>query len=305
MPDHVLTEEPLQFGEGGRLLGILTVPSAQPRIAGDLPAFVFLTAGTLHRVGPARLHARLARELAKLGFHSLRVDLSGTGDSPPRSGLTNQQSVAADYKEIVSVLDTRLGRVPLVLAGLCSGADNAIRLTPTDPRIVGIVLLDPFCYPDAGFATRAALQKYANPSRYIAAVKRRISHMKMPMEEKALHIESAEYWTIRDLPTREQMQAAFAALKARNGRALSVLTQYARPYYNQAGQLERIVGVDGYRLFCTELFWPRVEHTFPLEFHRLRLMEEIRSWARGYLPVKEAPERAAITVGPDLAECGS
>ena len=51
MPDRVLTEEPLQFGEGGRLVGILTLPSAPPRNAQGLPVFVILSAGLLHRVG--------------------------------------------------------------------------------------------------------------------------------------------------------------------------------------------------------------------------------------------------------------
>ena len=49
--------------------------------------FVFLSAGLLHRVGPHGLHVRLARELAQMGFSSLRVDLAGTGDSPPQPRL--------------------------------------------------------------------------------------------------------------------------------------------------------------------------------------------------------------------------
>src|SRR5262245_50121121 len=122
MPDQVLMEEPLQFGEGGRLLGILTSPSMPARNAEQLPVFVFLSAGSLHRVGPHRLHVRLARTLSRMGFSSLRVDLAGTGDSPPDHGLTNQQSVAADFEEILAVLESRLGYLPLVLAGLCSGA---------------------------------------------------------------------------------------------------------------------------------------------------------------------------------------
>ena len=96
-----------------------------------LPVFVFLSAGSLHRVGPYRLYVRLARELARMGFSSLRVDLAGVGDSPARRGMTNQQSVAADFAEIASVLDARLGRVPFVLAGLCS---RRRQRNQTDPR---------------------------------------------------------------------------------------------------------------------------------------------------------------------------
>ena len=94
-----------------------------------------------------------------MGFSSLRVDLAGTGDSPPHPGLTYPQSVAADFGEISGVLESRLGRLPLVLAGLCSGAHNAVRLTPEEPRVVGMVLLDPICFPDGGFRVRVLVAR--------------------------------------------------------------------------------------------------------------------------------------------------
>ena len=56
MSDPVSMEEPLQFGDGGRLFGILTLSSMSPCKAPGLPVFVFLNAGLLHRVGPHRLY---------------------------------------------------------------------------------------------------------------------------------------------------------------------------------------------------------------------------------------------------------
>ncbi len=281
MSDTVLKEEALHFGEGGRLLGILTQADVPHHNARELPAFVFLNAGSLHRVGPSRLHVRLARELAPMGFSSLRVDLAGTGDSPRRPGLTNQQSVAADYNEIVGVLESRLGRVPLVLAGLCSGADNAIRLTLKEPRVVGLVLLDPICFPDTGFRARATIAKYTNPARYRGWLKRRFKEWTTSSGDRDKRVDPLAF---RDLPTLEQMRAAFQTIHGCGGRVLSVFTQYAyHNYYNQTGQLGRVVGVGGYQQFCTELFWPNVDHTYPLELHRLRLIEEIKTWAGGYI----------------------
>jgi hypothetical protein len=65
---------------------------------------------------------------------------------------------------------------------------------------------------------------------------------------------------------------------------MSVFTQYAfYRYYNYFGQLRRVVGVERYHQFCTELFWPQVEHTYPLELHRRRLIEEVKTWAAGYI----------------------
>ena len=282
MPDRVLTEEPLQFGEGGRLVGILTLPSMPPRNAQQLPVFVFLSAGLLHRVGPYRLHVRLGRELAQMGFSSLRVDLAGRGDSPPRPGLTNQQSVAADFAEILGVLDSRLGRLPLVLAGLCTGADNATSLTLKESRVVGMVLLDPICFPDRGFRTRLVVAKYTDPPRYVASLRRRFRDLKR-RRGKQEDDKSADPLALRDLPTREQLRAAFESIREREGRVLSVFTQYAHGYYNQSGQLARVLGVNGYEQFCTELYWPHVHHTYWLEMHRRRLMEEIKTWAGNYI----------------------
>lgn len=286
MPDHVLKEEPFQFGEGGRLFGVLTVPVMPPRNAQDLPVFVFLSAGVLHRVGPYRLYVRLARGLAQMGFSSLRVDLAGIGDSPRRSGFTNQQSVAADFAEILGVLELRLGRVPLVLAGLCSGADNAIRLAIAEARVVGMVLLDPICFPDhglSGFRSRVIIEKYTDPTRYIGWLKRRFKALTRPPREKRAAERSVDRLAIRDLPTQEQLRASLEIIGKRGGRVLSVFTDYAHGYYNQSGQLGRVLRVKRYEQFCTELFWPRAHHTYWLELHRRRLIGEIKNWASKHI----------------------
>ena len=285
-----LKEEPLQYGEGGQSMGILTLPIASPRHGRELPVFVFLNAGLLHRVGPRRLHVLLARELSQLGFASLRIDLDGTGDSIKRSGLTHEQSVAADFAEIMSVLETRLGRVRIVLAGLCSGADDAIKLTQSQPRVVGMILLDPVCLRDAGFATRAMLRTAINLAAKLfypmVPLRRRVQKfLKRDWAREAFKEQDETYdlLSLRQSPTREQTREALNSIRQRDGRVLSVFTNYALPYYNQKGQMGRVSNVEGYQEFCTELFWPDVQHTYPLEVHRLRLMKAINSWAGDYL----------------------
>lgn len=272
MPDQVLMEEPLQFGEGDRLSGVLTRPTTSPRSVKQLPVFVFLSAGLLHRVGPYRLHVRLGRELAQMGFSSLRVDLAGIGDSPPRPRLSYRQSIAADFADILGILESRLGRPPLVLAGLCAGSDIATNLALKEPRVVGMVLLDPVCFPVRGARPRLIIAKYTNPENYVAGLKRRLKGLPKSVDSLAL----------RDLPTREEMRMTFESIQERGGRVLSVFTRYALGYYNQAGHLGRVLDVKGYQHFCTELFWPQVDHTYPLELHRRRLMDAIKSWASDY-----------------------
>ena len=171
-----------------------------------------------------------------MGFNSLRVDLAGTGDSLPRPGLTDQQSVAADFEEILAVLEARLSRLPLVLAGLCSGADNTIRLTLKEPRVVGMVLLDPICFLDRGFRLRLAVARYTSPARQIAWLERRCKALRRPPGKMPENDESVDPLTFRDLPTREQLRASFEAVRERRGRVLSVFTDYAHNYYNKSGQ---------------------------------------------------------------------
>lgn len=277
MSDQALIEEAVQFGEGGRLCGILTLPASPSTDPRERPVFVFLNSGFLHRVGPHRLYVRLARELSRLGFHSLRVDLSGKGDSPQRAGLANRQTEAADHKDIVQGLESRLGRrVTLVLAGLCSGADDAIRLTSNDDRVVGLFLLDPICFPDEGFETRAFVMKYAHPARYFAWMKGRLERLLSRRETGRIEIDPQ---AIRDAPTVEELRSAFNSIRERDGRVLAVFTRWATQYYNQAGQLDRVLGMEGYRGFCTELFWRDVEHTYTLDVHRRRLMDVVKTWA--------------------------
>ncbi|MEQ9321172.1 MAG: hypothetical protein RIF41_18560, partial [Polyangiaceae bacterium] len=75
-----MKEHALRFGEGGGLLGLVTVPEEQ---RDGSPGVLILNAGLLHRVGPCRMGVDLARRSARLGAPTLRFDSSGLGDSAP------------------------------------------------------------------------------------------------------------------------------------------------------------------------------------------------------------------------------
>ena len=277
-----MDEVAIQFGPGGRLLGILTTPGRDGDSTKPI-VFVFLNAGLLHRPGPYRLHVRLARDLAERGFSSLRVDLGGLGDSLAEPDMELQQSVARDFDEIVQLVESELGPVEIVLFGLCSGADNAIRLASEHHGVTGLVLLDPVCEKDEGFAARAGswrkkvvMRKALEPARYGPWLKRQLSARK---SSRRADEESMDKLSVRILPSVEQTNDAFSALHERNGCVLSIFTSYATDYYNEEGQLGRVLDVSEYSSFCEELFWPHVLHTYPFEPDRRSLIEEIRGWA--------------------------
>ena len=273
-----MIEEPLQFGEGGRLFGILTLPDERSSGSADSPVFVFLSAGLLHRIGPRRMYVRLARELAQLGIRSLRVDLSGKGDSAPSANLPPHAATARDYEEISQVLNSRLGPVQHIVGGLCSAADDAIRLAPGNEQIVGLLLLDPVCDRDSGFRARQLWHKFTTPYRYVRWIRRKLGTSRYASSRG---LDDVDNRALRDFPSPAEMRAAFESIRGRNGHVLSVFTSYASDYYNDTGQLGRVLGVDRYQEYCTEYYWPAAEHTFTLGRHMNMLIASIKSWANG------------------------
>lgn len=274
-------EEAMRFGEGGRLLGVLTFPGAVPDTTEPTPVFVFLNAGLLHRVGPRRLHVDIARRLALQGIPSLRIDQSGIGDSPMQVGNSAVDQAAADFREVVKLVEAHLGPRPLVLGGLCAGADNAIFMTnQNEAPVVGMFLFDPVNYPDGSFRVRSLLRLCGE------IIAHPVFHTRLFLHRVGLFLGGArrvDQLSLRDVPTREQTRRAFDAIRARGGQVYSLFTRYSLIYYNKQGQYRRALGVEGYDDFATERFWPTVNHVLPLASQRLRLIAEIETWARGFL----------------------
>ena len=141
-----LRERPVLFGGARRLFGILTVPppgAARP----ELPPIILLNAGTVHRVGSHRLYVPMARKWAGLGFHVLRADLSGIGDSPVPEGhpenLTYPRDGLEDARAAMAFLEETTGSGKFIVAGLCSGGDIAFQLGFKEPRVASAIMMNP------------------------------------------------------------------------------------------------------------------------------------------------------------------
>jgi alpha-beta hydrolase superfamily lysophospholipase len=160
-------EQVLLFGPGKSLAGVVTEPSPEARRSA-LPAVVLLNAGLVHRVGPNRLHVRLARRLAAAGLVVVRFDLSGIGDSrptPERSGFAER--AVAEARACLDLLASTRGATRFVAGGLCSGADNALVAAGDDPRIVGLALLDPVSAPSAGQLVDSYRGRFLRPASWV------------------------------------------------------------------------------------------------------------------------------------------
>lgn len=153
-PPAQYREQPVLIDcEGDAMVGILGIP-AHPASRGVL----VIVGGPQYRAGSHRQFVLLARALAANGVPVLRFDYRGMGDSAgaPR----DFEQVSADLRATV---DHFMSAVPglrdVVLWGLCDGASAAGFYARRDPRVCGLVLVNPWVRTPAGIA-RTSLRHY-------------------------------------------------------------------------------------------------------------------------------------------------
>lgn len=273
----MIREQVFTYGEHQHGIGVLSEPGDTT----DSPIVVLLNAGLSHRAEPYRLNVLLARELAEKGYIAVRVDLSGKGDSPARSTLTNRESVALDWSFIKMSLEKLYGSRTLLIFGLCSGADNGIKICADDPMVKGLILLDPVSRQDSGFRKRDFINKITNPYKWMRL--HRILLRRLGKKKSGENSLLSSPMDLRDEPNSQDMDRCFEGLVHKSGRVLAVFTSQALYHYNSEGQFAGAMGVDGLESIVEEVFWPNAKHIFPIEAHRNRLIEKAADWAAEHL----------------------
>jgi exosortase A-associated hydrolase 1 len=139
--------------QGEELFGVLSLPE-QPSRRGVL----VVVGGPQYRVGSHRQFALLARGLAAEGFAALRFDYRGMGDSS--GAIRTFESVGEDLRAAVDQFFALVpGLEEVVIWGLCDGASAALFYAHQDPRVGGLVLLNPWVRTADGLA-KATLKHY-------------------------------------------------------------------------------------------------------------------------------------------------
>lgn len=127
--------------QGHLLHGILHEP--EPSLARGV-CVLLLSPGIKGRVGPHRLYLRIAARLVPIGFHVLRFDFYGLGDS---EGELSERVLADMYNSIqggryvgdtIAAMDWMEGTTGIrrfVGSGLCGGSISALVTAEVDRRI--------------------------------------------------------------------------------------------------------------------------------------------------------------------------
>ena len=163
-----MTEEVATFGCSQSLVGILTNPPLTT-LRKTSTGIIILNAGLVHRVGPNRLSVKIARVLGSLGFTTLRFDNSGIGDSSVRKdNLPYHKSVILETQEAMDFVQSSRGIQHFILLGICSGATNSFEVARRDPRVRGVILIN----PAGGFdrSARAELADYFGKRKKVESI---------------------------------------------------------------------------------------------------------------------------------------
>ena len=289
-----MRETVVEFGPARRLVGILTRDTPSAAAADDV-AVLITNSGIIHRVGPHRLHVRLARFLAARGYPVLRYDLPGIGDSESAGGDQVAQAKLAGTRAAMDQLQRMGVAKRFVVMGICSGADHSLLAAVVDPRVAGAITIDPTTvFPTRRHRVNRVLRRASRllvprvvwrlvTGRY--SVLRRLSE---PSQPPAFGMPRAP--EPDDLNARQQAIDALSTVVQKNARLLMLMTGHTHEVFSYPGQIvdafPEVAGLEG---ILTVRHLPAAGHTFGSERERERLEQLVLEWL-GTLPAHSVPQ---------------
>jgi pimeloyl-ACP methyl ester carboxylesterase len=278
-------EKGVRFGTGNALVGVLT--EAAPNTASEgRPGVIFLNSGILHRVGSCRLHVRLARAMSAAGFHALRFDYSGIGDSDQRrDSLPFEESAVLETKEAMDYLAKAKGVQKFILIGLCSGADMAHETAATDDRVGGLVLLDAWAYKTLGYKLRRYGPKLLDIGAWKHSISVRLQEMRgtrvngvsVPPGQDGVEYEVPKY--VRVFPPRDRVANDIRGFVSRNVQMYYLWTGGLEEY-NHRGQHEATFSDVKFGTLLREEWLPDADHIVTGLQHQEYVTRNVLDWAQ-------------------------
>jgi pimeloyl-ACP methyl ester carboxylesterase len=275
-------DQAVLIGARNTLVGIVTQRADYE--PGDRPVFVILNTGIIHRVGHHRMYVTLARALAKEGFQVLRFDLSGIGDSEGRKdGLSLLDGVLADVREVIDWLVAAQRARRIILVGLCLGADHSLVCGTSDPRVCGLVLLDPSIPPTRRYYLRYFAHQLVRPQPWINVMTGRGTFWRTV--RKLVGSADEDAWERRrldlaDASVRSFLQSAYQRSMDLGIQCLAVFTSGLPHQHNYRRQiLDAFPAVP----FAGQLqleYFAGSDHVFTLDADRKRLFRILMAWVQ-------------------------
>ena len=205
-------ETAVALGPHARVAAVLCEPAG-----GDARgvACLLLNTGVGERIGLQRTNVKVARQLAAQGITSLRLDLSGLGDSPAATdGLHFKDQAMADLRTALDWLQQQRGIDRGLVFGVCSGALNGYLLAQSDRRVVGLALFDLFTEVSVMGRLRLHLADlWGSPlAEWPALIRSKLALRRARQDAAPDMFDSGSTPVV---PTREQAAATLHALAAR------------------------------------------------------------------------------------------
>jgi dienelactone hydrolase len=274
-------QQVVMIGARKTMVGMMTQPVDYEQ--GDRPVVVILNSGIIHRVGHHRMYVVLARMLAGAGCQVLRFDLFGIGNSEGQvDSLSPLEGALADVREAVDWLVTARRARRIILVGLCSGADHSLIYGSSNPRICGLVLLDPSIPPTPAFFLRDLLRHLSRPQSWInvfLVLSRRLKRLrKLPSLAGEVR---QSYWPNLNEPViRDFLQNAYQRSMDRGVQCLIVFTSVSPYQHNYRRQI-----IDAFPTvpFAGRLrleYLTRCDHLFTRGMDRKRLFDTMMAWTQ-------------------------
>jgi pimeloyl-ACP methyl ester carboxylesterase len=274
-----MREITLKIGRPTPLTAIATEPKGFDSIK---PAVIILNSGVMHHIGTCRISVRIARELAKSGFLALRFDFSGIGDSEPRRGTASfAESSSAEITEVMNYLEQKKGIKKFIVYGLCSGADASYEIAKKDPRIVGMVQIDAYCYPNWQSKLIHYGPRIFKLDVWLRFIKRILGLPQPAKDEEQIDTENIEMPSyIRELPAREEISKGLQGIVDNNIHIYNIFTGGMSETFNHSKQyVENFSDVD----FKDQLkvdFYKELDHIITSPEYQQKIPFDICQWVK-------------------------
>ena len=272
-----MNEEIIQFGDNENLIGILSKPD---EIQIDKPIFIFVNSGLLHRVGPFRIYVATSRELVKSNFASLRMDLSGKGDSLPKQNSLNlKDNINQDIVDAMDHLQAKLGVKQFVICGICTGADNAYEISFNDERVKGIVPIDGYAYPTSTFHIKKLSSRLTSKSSWLNLLGK-VLPLNRNKSQKRLDKSSVSSDYRMIFPEKAIFKQRLASTLENGTKLLVIFTGGWYMFYNHKNQfkdsIQELYSEDKIQVEYNQ----KSDHTFILQKDKEWLISTVVDWAK-------------------------